>query len=130
MFEPGAYYVGDPVFILQSDDLRQILSEIVGPSGLVVGKKDLVVSAIAIIDGVIYEPYFVAKMQNVTGTLYDAQNNGWGFNFGVFGCVPWKWVENKESYVGNRIEFLDPFECAFTDDSVTIGHLHFTLNPQ
>lgn len=128
MFEPGAYYVGDPIVVLQADDLRQILCELVGPSGLVAGKKDLIASATATIYGVLYTPYFVAKMPNAAGTLYDSQNSGWGFNFGVFGCVPWEWVNNFDE--AHRVVFTEPFECSYTDDSVTIGHLHFTLNPQ
>jgi hypothetical protein len=45
MFEPGAYYVGDPIVVLQADDLRQILFESGGPSGVVSGQRDLLASA-------------------------------------------------------------------------------------
>ena len=30
----------------------------------------------------------------------------------------------------NKIEFTEPFECSFTEDSITIGHLHFTFSPK
>jgi hypothetical protein len=129
MFEPGAYYVGDPIVVLQADDLRQILFESGGPSGVVSGQRDLLASAKFIENfDVCYMPYFLAKLRSFTGTLYDAQNNGWGFNFGVFGCVPWEWV--GEVCESHKVVFTESFECVSTDDSVTIGHLHFTLNPQ
>ena len=129
MIKPGAYYVGDPIVVLQADDLRQILLETISPSVIVSGERNLLASAKFTENfGVCFTPYFLAKLQNSAGTLYDAQNNGWGFNFGVFGCVPWEWVNNFDE--AHKVVFTEPFECVSTDDSITIGHLHFTLNPQ
>ena len=74
--------------------------------------------------------YWIAKLMNKQGTLYDADNKGRGFDWGCFGALPWKWVTCSGSYEGNKIEFTEPFECSATEDSITIGHLHFTFNPK
>jgi len=129
MFEPGTYYIGDPGFIFGDDDLRSLFKEIISPQGLQSGKKDLIASRIGGLEHDFFESYFVAKLPHYSGTLYDKDNNGWGFEWGTFGCVPWEWVSNKESYENNKVKFTKPFECSCTEDSVTIGHLHFTLNP-
>jgi hypothetical protein len=52
------------------------------------------------------------------------------FDWGCFGVVPWKWMDCQGSYESNKIEFTEPFECSFTEDSITIGHLHFTFSPK
>ena len=129
-FQPGTYYVGDPCFIFEANDLRAIFSEILSPSNLQSGQKNLLASVKYGFDCEYYDSYFVAKMPGKSGTLYDEHNNGWGFEFGMFGCVPWEWIESKGGYENHKVTFTEPFDCSCTEDSVTIGHLHFTLNPK
>lgn len=128
-FEPGAYYIGDPGFIFEDDDLRSLFKEILSPQGLQSGKKDFIASRQICVDGDKFHPYFVSKLPHCAGTLFDQNNNAFGFEWGVFGCVPWEWIQHKGVYESNKVEFTDPFDCSCTEDSVTIGHLHFTLNP-
>ncbi len=129
-FQPGIYYIGDPIFIFEDDDLRTLFKEIISPQGLQSGKKDFIASRQIGINFDFFYTYFVAKLPCSSGTLFDQNNNPFGFEWGVFGCVPWEWIKNKGSYESNKLEFTEPFECLSTEDSVTIGHLHFTLNPK
>jgi hypothetical protein len=129
-FEPGTYYIGDPGFIFQDDDLRSLFKEIISPQGLQSGKKDFIASRKLGLETDCFYPYFVAKLPHYSGTLYDKDNNGWGFEWGAFGCVPWEWVKHKAGYENHKVTFTEPFDCSCTEDSVTIGHLHFTLNPK
>ena len=129
-FGPGEYYIGDPGFIFEGDDLRSLFTEIISPQGLQSGRKDLIASQQIELFTPSFESYFVSKLPHYSGTLFDQNNNGWGFEWGTFGCVPWKWIQNKGSYEGSKIKFTEPFDCSCTEDSVTIGHLHFTLNPK
>lgn len=128
MFEPGTYYIGDPGFIFSDDDLRSLFKEIITPQGLQSGVKDFIASRQVSMTGDVFYPYFVAKLPHYEGTLFDQNNNAFGFEWGVFGCVPWEWISNKQSYESNKVEFTEPFDCSCTEDTVTIGHLHFTLN--
>ena len=122
-FQPGTYYVGDPGFVLRNDDLRNLFYETAngilkfGPRILLNTRPN-------------DKYYWIAKTPHRQGTLYDQQNNGWGFDWGCFGVVPWKWIDCQGSYESNKIEFTEPFECSFTEDGITIGHLHFTFNPK
>lgn len=122
-FQPGTYYVGDPGFVLANDDLRGLFAE---------SMRGLLKPGFRIILATSHNPeyYWVALTPDRQGTIYDENNNGWGFDWGCFGIVPWKWIESKSSYESNKIDFTEPFECSFTEDSITIGHLHFTFNPK
>lgn len=128
-FQPGIYYVGDPGFVLPNDDLRMLFAKSIH-GDLKSGPLELVVSRRWEDDRIICDRYWFAKTPHKAGTLYDQENKGWGFDWGCFGVVPWKWIENQGSYVPNKIEFIEPFECSSTDDNITIGHLHFTFNPK
>lgn len=130
MFGSGVYYVGDPGFVLPNDDLRGLFSQTV--SGILeTGFKEVIVSRQHTPNGqIISDQYWVAKTPAYRGTLYDQNNKGWGFDWGCFGVIAWKWLDIEGCYDSNKIEFTSPFECFATEDGITIGHLHFTFNPK
>jgi hypothetical protein len=129
IFQPGIYYVGDPGFVLPNDDLRMLFAQSMH-GGLKSGPRELVTSRRWEGDQMVVDPYWLAATPHKAGTIYDQDNKGWGFDWGCFGVVPWKWIDCQGSYVTNKIEFTEPFECSFTEDSITIGHLHFTFSPK
>lgn len=128
--QPGIYYVGDPVFILSSDDLRSLFKEeqnFIKPEGML---KDFIASRQLLLQGEYFEQYWICKLPHHSGTVFDQNNNPFSFEWGFFGCVPWEWIEYKSAHESQRLEFTEPFNCSCTEDTVTIGHLHFTLNPK
>jgi hypothetical protein len=128
-FKPGTYYVGDVGCVLLPDDLRCLFSEAMH-GGIVSGSKPLVTS-MRHENGVwITDFYWVAVLPMKRGTLYDQNNEGWGFDWNVFGVVSCKWIQESEKFLNNNMVFTEPFECLFTEDNITIGHLHFTLSPK
>ena len=129
IFQAGTYYVGDPGFILPNDDLRMLFAQIMH-GGLQPGPRELVTSRRWEGDQLICDPYWLAVTPHRSGTIYDQNNTGWGFDWGCFGVVPWEWIECKGSYESNKIESTEPFKCSFTEDIITIGHLHFTFSPK
>ena len=128
-FQPGAYYVGDPGFVLPNDDLRMLFAQSMH-GGLKSGPRELVTSRRFEDGQMVCDPYWLAATPHKQGTIYDQDNNGWGFDWGCFGVVPWEWIDCQGSYESNKIEFTEPFECSVTEDSITIGHLHFTFSPK
>jgi hypothetical protein len=128
MLKAGTYYVGDLGFVLPNDDLRLLLAWV---------KNDALQTGYKILEASMKDPsrlnpefYWIIPTPHKQGTLYDSQGGGWGVDWGCFGALPWKWVTCTGSYENNKIEFPEPFECSFTEDSITIGHLHFTFNPK
>jgi hypothetical protein len=128
-FQPDTYYVGDPGFVLPNDDLRTLFARSIY-GNLKPGPQALLASRRQDGDQVLCDFYWFAVTPHKAGTLYDHNNVGWGFDWGCFGVVPWKWLDCEGSYESNKIEFTEPFECSFTEDSITIGHLHFTFSPK
>jgi hypothetical protein len=129
IFQPGSYYVGDPGFVLPNDDLRMLFSQSMH-NGLSSGIRELVVSRRWENDRPLIDLYWIAVTPQKTGTLYDQDGQGWGFDWGCFGVIPWKWIDLQGSHLNHKIEFAEPFQCVSTDDDITIGHLHFTFNPK
>lgn len=129
ILKPDTYYVGDPGYILPNEDLRTLFSEFM-MGGIRTGLRDLIASRKFTSQGLICDFYWTFATPHKSGTLYGEKNKGWGFEWGVFGAVPWKWVENKDSYLDNKFEFFEPFECSFNDKGILIGHLNFTFNPK
>ena len=128
-FPAGVYYVGDPVFVMDADDLRMLFQEALTPQGIQGGGKPLIKSVVNHVEGRRKNvSYWVAKTPSVSGTLYDQNGQAWGFDWGVFGCMDYEWSSHQGSYTLNRVEFPEPFICSYTDKSITIGHLHFTVN--
>lgn len=127
--EPGTYYVGDPGFVFQNDDLRMLFAQSLH-GGLRPGVHELIASYRFEDGRIICDPYWIAVTPHKQGTIYDQNGKCWGFDWGCFGVVPWKWIECHGSYETNKIEFAEPFDCSYTEDSITIGHLHFTFNPK
>jgi hypothetical protein len=126
-FQPGTYYVGDPGFVLPNEDLRMLFAQAM-QGGLKSGPRELVASRRFEEGGMVSASYWFAATPHKAGTLYDQDGRDWGFDWGCFGVVPWEWVVTQGSYARNKIEFPEPFVCSFTEGSITIGHLHFTLN--
>lgn len=132
IFQPGAYYVGDPGFVLPNDDLRILFKKIhlglleSGPIGMVTSRRP------DNNNNLIMDNYWIAVTPGLAGTVYDDKGLGWGFEWGGFGVVPWQWAEKPQaqSSLTHKVEFAEPFECSCTEDSITIGHLHFTFNPK
>lgn len=129
IFQSGIYYIGDPGAVLPNDDLRMLASSLI--LNVLTTGTNRIISADKTKDNKIpCNFYWYAKTPNRCGTLYDQEGNGWGFDWGCFGVVPWEWVENQSSYEAHKLEFTEPFECSCTDNSITIGHLHFTFEPK
>lgn len=129
IFKPGIYFIGDPGFVLPVDDLRMLFAKSMD-GNLTSGLHDLV-SSTRVEDGqIICDRYWIAALPNKAGTLYDQTGRCWSFDWGCFGVIPWTWIDNKGSHTSSEFNFSDSFECLATDESITIGHLHFTLNPQ
>jgi len=128
-FQPGTYYVGDLGFVLPNDDLRMLFSQVMRGS-LESGPRELVSSKRLEGGHMVRDPYWYAATPHKSGTLYDQNGRGWGFDWGCFGVVPWKWIDCQGSYVSNKIEFPEPFTCKVTEDEITIGHLQFIFNPK
>ena len=129
-FPPGIYYVGDPGFVLPNDDLRILFAQSMRGDIKKPGPRELVSSHRWENDRIIYDLYWLAPTPNKSGTLYDQDGKGWGFDWGCFGVVPWQWIENQGAHIPNKIDFNEMFECSSTEDSITIGHLHFTFSPK
>jgi hypothetical protein len=125
-FNDGIYFVGDPGFALPYDDLRNLFDEIMRGE-LKPGKKELVSSYKLTNSEFKGSHYWVVPTPHKRGTIYDQNSNGWGFDWGCFGVIPWEWIETKGCYDNNKIEFTEPFECFTTENKITIGHLHFNL---
>lgn len=121
-FQPGAYYVGDPGFVLPANNLRLIFGLILENKRL--SGKDFVSSSDK------HVPYWVAPTPGVSGTLYLNGETGYGYDWGGFGCVPWESIEFKDSYESHKFEFTEPFECSYNEDGIKIGCLHFTFEPK
>lgn len=128
-FNPGFYYIGDPSYVLPSSELRPLFSEYMC-GGFRKGVKPLVCSMRIENSMIITDYYWVLPLSHKEGTLYSQDGKGWGFDWGLFGAVPWKWIENQTSYETHKVEFNESFACLLTEDSITIGHLHFTFNPK
>lgn len=128
-FKAGVYYVGDPLFVLESEDIRHLMHEF-QDGGIVTGTKELVYS-IGKIEGnsLDCDYYWVASLPHKCGTLYDEKGDGWGFDFGCFSVIPFKWLEHKDIYLGNIITFDKEFVCKQLNDVITISHITFKLNP-
>ena len=129
IFQPDTYYVGDPGFVLPSDDLRMLFAQSMHGE-LKSGARDLLASRDLNGNGLVCDYYWLAVTPCKRGTLYSQDGGGWGVDWGCFGLIRWKWLDCSGSYESNKIKFTEPFECSFTEDSITIGHLHFTLNPK
>jgi hypothetical protein len=128
MLKSGTYYVGDLGFVLPNEDLRLLLAWV---------KDDALQSGYKILEASTKDSsrlnpdfYWITSLPNRHGTVYDHNNKGFGFDWGCFGALPWEWITCTGSYENNKIEFTEPFECLATEDSITIGHLHFTFNPK
>lgn len=130
-FQPGTYYVGDLGCVLPNDDMRSLCANLM--AGTLSSGFHLLLGSgrhNKNIGKTIYDPYWYCVTPHQQGTLYDSNNAGWGFDWGVFGVMPWKWVSTESSYESNKIEFTKPFSCSCTDANITIGHLQFTFQPK
>lgn len=127
IFEPGIYYVGDPGHALSGDDLRALFLEILKKGMVRTGVKPLIVSSRMGPNGLEADQFWSVGLPHLSGTLRDQHENGWGFDWGSFGCIPYEWIEKPGSHQAHKIEFVEPFECFLVDNKITIGHFNFTL---
>lgn len=128
-FGPGDYYVGDPGFVLPNNPLRMLFADLL--HGKLKSGIKLIMEPDPVNDSlVIVSAYWIAVTPHLAGTLYDQDNRAWGLDWGCFGIVPWDCVAYPKPYETNKVTFTEPFTCSFTDDSITIGHFHFTFNPK
>lgn len=127
-FKPGQYYVGDPGFVLYTDDLRPLFLELLN-GHVTPGIRVIDLSRKMNDEGrILVEYYWLAPTPHRQGTIYDQFGNAQGHDWGVFGCVPYKWIEQKDQYQTNIVEFLEPFECKYSTKFIEIGHLRFNIN--
>jgi len=128
MFQPGTYYVGDLGLVLPNDDLRLLFAWT--RDGVLKTGYKVIEEAAKKHEWSPLDIYWVTPLPSTHGTLYGSQNEGLGFDWGCFGVLPWEWVTCSGSHENNKIEFTEPFTCSVTEDTITIGHLHFTFNPK
>ena len=129
-FDPGVYYVGAPGFVLPNDDLRMLFTQCMDKT-VRSGPRELFTSCRRENnEKLVFDFYWLALLPFKQGTIYSQNGQAWGFDWYCFGVIPWRWIENKSSYEEQKIDFTEPFICSFTEDSITIGHLHFTFNPK
>ena len=124
-FQPGTYYVGDPGLVLSNDDLRVLFQQIMYGK-LKSGLREVINSHRCEDGHMKYDMCWFVATPNKSGTIYEQNGTGWGIEWGCFGVISWKWIENQLSFVPNKIEFIEPFDCFFDNNSITIGHLNFT----
>jgi hypothetical protein len=127
-FQPGTYYIGDPGFVLPNEDLRMLFAQLMH-GNMKSGPRELIASTRSEGNSMMRDTYWLAVTPHKAGTLYDQDGKGWGFDWGGFGIVPWKWVKPLGSYDSNKIEFTDPFECFSDTYGITIGYYRFTYTP-
>lgn len=128
MLKEGDYYVGDLGCVLPNDDLRHLFAW--SRDGvLTTGYKVVEESAKRCGDGN-PDVYWIASLPSKQGTMYAKDSTPWGFDWGCFGVLPWKWVSCSGEYENNKITFTEPFECSSNEDVIKIGHLQFTFNPK
>lgn len=127
IFKPGTYFVGDLGFVLGLDDLRMLFSEINKHNGIEngCGLRNIVETDFI---GSKPEKYWVANTPTRSGTFYDQYGKTWGFDWGVFGCIEFKWIVTKANYDENKVIFNEPFNCVVDKDVIKIGHLIFSTN--
>lgn len=129
MLNPGVYYIGDPGCALRNDDLRMVFSRVLDKS--LTSNYELVVASNR------YHEiksknffYWITPMPNRKGTLYNDSGHAFGFDWNCFGVIPWEWIEFSESFMDNKFEFTEPFECSFDNETLKVGSLQFTFNPK
>ena len=126
-FKPDTYYIGDPGCVLSNDDLRGLFTEFMH-GGIKSGVKPVIASLRYDKNEFISDYYWIATLPNKRGTLYDQNGKGYGFDWGCFGVIPWKWIEPKGSFLMNKFEFDNSFECLNNDSEIIIGNIIFTFN--
>lgn len=129
MFKPGTYFVGDLGFVLPPNALRVLFSEIMDNNEVREGYRNLNST-----DGGKWRTaeenlYWLTPTTHKKGTLFDQTGKPYGFDWFLFGCMRFDMISTEASYEDNKIIFTEPFTCSSTSDIITIGHLHFTLNP-
>lgn len=123
-FQSGDYFVGDLVRVLPPDALRMLMLEIIKYGGL---KNLSSVKELIFKNKLGY--YWIAKTPHITGSFYDQYNKAWGFDWGMFGVMPFDFVCTDSCYTENKVKFEKPFDFEATNDLIRIEHLIFTLNP-
>jgi hypothetical protein len=81
-FQPGTYYVGDPGFVLPNDDLRELFCGTEMAHFL--RRYKVVEESFKKADDEV-DIYWYCATPHKSGTLYDQDNKGWGFDWGCFG---------------------------------------------
>ena len=126
--EPGTYFVGDLGFVLPPNATRKLFYDVLHNNGVQKGYR-----ALGSTDGGdwgSYEEqiYWLTPTPSQAGTFFDQTGKAYSFDWFVFGCMRFNNVKNDACYDDNKVEFTEPFTCSSTYDTITIGHLHFTLN--
>ena len=133
MFQPGTYFVGDLGFVLPSNALRVLFGQIMARQydGHIFqnGYRSLAHTDNWNGDSIEKALYWVTLTPHRAGTLFDQTGKPYGFDWFIFGCVHFDSIGTDASYKDNKVEFTEPFTCSSTPETITIGHLHFTLNP-
>jgi len=129
IFKPGTYFVGDLGFVLPPNATRKLFYDVLHNNGVQKGYRRL-----GSTDGGDWGPpedqiYWITPTPSQAGTFYDQTGKSYSFDWFVFGCMKFDNVKSTGCYNDNKVEFTEPFTCSSTSDTITIGHLHLTLNP-
>lgn len=130
---PGSYFIGDVVYYLKAEDLRDILYEIVFHEKLInEGLKPIISSRKLVHCNVlkdfkeVWDNYWLINTKCKEGTYFDQNKKSYGFNFGVFGVIPIEWCFPKVE--SNFITFENKFDLYSTNDKIIVGDMIFTQN--
>jgi len=129
MFQPGTYFVGDLGFVLPSNALRVVFGEIMDKEKVRQGYRFLSSTDSVDLNNVQHDLYWLTHTPHKAGSFFDQTGKPYGFDWFIFGCMNFGAIEADASYEDNKVEFTEPFTCSSTPETITIGHLHFTLNP-
>lgn len=127
----GNYYVGDLGFVLPENELRALFAEILNHGTIRNGSgvREITSSVRQVDDNLVFDYFWVTKTPNKSGMYYDQYGGTWGFDWGVFGCLPSKWMSTTGCYDNQKVTFEEKFKCIATPEKISIGHFDFTLNP-
>lgn len=129
VFNPGSYYIGDPGYVLDDRDLRNLLWQLIYDN-FENGHRDLLSSFSyeEKINTHMCNRYWVVKMKNNCGTLFDNNGESYGYDWGTFGVVPFmeSFLPKGKNHQSNIITFDDPFECYLDkNNNIVVGDLFF-----
>jgi hypothetical protein len=131
----GTYFIGDLSKVLDLEDLKDIFTELYHNGKLInTGLRKINKSSCMVLknnlEKEMWENFWVVNAPYKSGTLYDKLNNGYGFDFGIFGCIETKHIFDfyHEKYINEVQVFNKDFVVYSTDTNIVIGDIILNFN--